>query len=178
MNDAELEQMGDLPHPLANLKTSVLTVNDTVKGLTWAINNLTDWGSVCMCWSWGTTAFICNASIRQIYYGDVMCDEAHGPETNNVIAKKMSCLILRKGDRHKDRFQYDRVIGAWRHRNFLMCPTGILAMHTMMHFFQLGSTGNISFDLQYQRHPCFWQNLPIVKYGYETSEKSIQPMLQ
>jgi hypothetical protein len=156
-----------LQDPYAHLKTNVVTPEDTATAMKWTVQNVPDWGSPCMCWTWGIAAFVRNSSIQNIYLSDLLCDDAHGPESGDVSTKNMMCLVLRKGNVHKDGYTYDRVVGSWRHKNYITCSVGMLAMSIMVRMFNLGS--NITFDLRYQNFPHFWRNIPIIKYGEHES---------
>ena len=56
--------------------------------------------------------------------------DSFGPKRSGSKSRIL-CCILRKGQRHKDRFDQDKVVGSWRHRNYLFCAVSSLLMHLM-----------------------------------------------
>jgi hypothetical protein len=128
------EKCHSLGDPLGRLSTNVIKPSETVRGMTYAINNIANWSSLGLMWTWGISTYIRNDSMLEIKYEDLMCDSTHGPEGEGII-QKMIALVLRKGHLHKDRFKRDRIVGTWRHKEYLSCPICYLAMGTMMRFF-------------------------------------------
>ena len=100
-----------------------------------------------------------------------MVDTSHGPNhATDLASKGMIKLVLRKGTTHKDKFTGDCAIGFWRHKEYITCPIGMLAMETMVHFFSIGN--GITFDLHYQKFPNFWRNIPTIRYAELEDDKA------
>jgi hypothetical protein len=115
-----------LPNLYDHLSTNVVTGADTIKAMTYVLKFRTDWASVCPVWNNSFVTYIRNMSARGLFLSDLYLDMAHGPEPLGPLARSMN-NVLRKGIRHKDRFIHDKVVGSWRHKNYLQCCTGMTA---------------------------------------------------
>jgi hypothetical protein len=138
------EHMSDkIVDPHANLPTNVLTEAETVEVITECVKS-PNWRDLCLSWTTCEQTFIRNHSIRQLTLSDLCHNRTHGPSTEegNIDSQMMS-YILQKGV-HKERATIKRIAGAWRHKFYLRCAVGHLAMNMMcrlhsdvdLHFFK------------------------------------------
>ena len=147
--------------PRKNLPTNVLTHDDNMKAIHFALMHRPDWHNITFVWSWGICAFLRGASARVLKLSDIIDERAHAPKNETML-----CAVLRKGPIHKDRHERHRVVGSWRHRNYLLCAQGHLAAAMLYRLTMKGEGGRLSFDVR-QHHaesPNFWRNVPIVEW--------------
>jgi hypothetical protein len=129
--------------PHGNLPTNVLTEADTLRVISACIKS-PNWMDLCLSWTTCEQTFIRNHSIRKLRLSDLCHNTTHGPSTEegNMDSQMMS-YILQKGT-HKEKGTTKRVAGAWRHKNYMKCSIGHLAMNMMcrlhsdadLHFFK------------------------------------------
>eukprot|EP00957_Ditylum_brightwellii_P196083 14939884-Ditylum_brightwellii.AAC.1 len=74
-----------LGDPYGRLSTNIIKPSKNGRGMTYAINNIANWSSLGLMWSWGISMCIRNDSILEMKYEDFMCDSTHGPEGEGII---------------------------------------------------------------------------------------------
>ena len=127
---AELE----LEDPHANLPTDVLNDEDHQKILNHVFStNAANWKDMSVSWTTCTSTYVRCASARAFHLPDLRLDKSHGPEKSG-FARNVLSFILRKG-RHKTHKTSKKVTGAWRHRNYLQCCTGMVAASLMIRLY-------------------------------------------
>ncbi len=89
-----------------------------------------DWMNMSLTYNWGISSYLRGGSARKLEYRDTLCDFAHGAERTGPMSRTLG-LILRPGDAHKEKHENARVVGAWRHREWLLCSVA----STVMTFF-------------------------------------------
>ena len=106
--------------PHNGLRINVLSDDDHFNALTYIyVHN--NWGDLSFAWTWGTNSFIRGASARAMKLRDIVTSKgALCPERAGLLSR-MICLVLRKGQVHKENHLKDRVVGCWRHRNWIQC---------------------------------------------------------
>ena len=72
-------------------------------------------------------------SFLQLKLSDLKTDAAHGPPFDTGPGKcQMMSYVLRPGGVHKERHKHKQVVGSWRHKEYIRCATGSLAMGLMV----------------------------------------------
>jgi hypothetical protein len=66
-------------------------------------------------------------------YCDLVLDTAHGLEKRGELAKILS-IVLRQG-RHKNKQDKTRIVGGWRHGNYLQCMSRMLGMSLLVNLY-------------------------------------------
>ena len=153
---------GMLLDPTKDLPTSVLTIEDNLTAMRYALFSRADWYDVCTAWTWGTAAYIRGCSAHNIKLADVIRTSGRGPEQTGPHSDVM-CLVLRKGPVHKDKFKRDHVVGAWRNKHYLLCPTFMLSISLMYRLRLLGKA--VHFDRFRYDDDNFWRNISIVTWN-------------
>ena len=108
----------------------ILKESDRERMSHWILDHRQDWGSLNTSFSWGNNAGVRGASSRKFTFADIYTSEGFGPEREGVRARIL-LLVLRSGDRNKERFTTDRMIGSWRHRNVFLCGVFSLSVHVL-----------------------------------------------
>jgi hypothetical protein len=160
-----IEHMSDkIEDPHGNLPTNVLTEGDTLRVISACIKS-PNWRDLCLSWTTCEQTFLRNHSIRKLKLSDLCHNTTHGPsrEEGNMDSQMMS-YILQKGI-HKERATKKRVAGAWRHKNYMKCAIGHLAMNLMC---RLHSDA----DLDFFKHTSDWMKEPLIQ-GWK-DEKAAQ----
>ena len=128
--------------PHANLPTNVLTEADCAKALFIAAGR-NNWKDLMLCWTTCEQTFLRNHSFRNLHLRHLRCNTTHAPSSmggNNYGAGygfadgRMMSYILDKYV-HKTRDTRKRVVGAWRHKNYIRCSIGNLAMNLFVRLY-------------------------------------------
>ena len=136
-----LRQVED-PH--ANLPTDVLSDDDCMKALQVAAL-MRNWKDMMLCWATCEQTFLRNDSMRKLHLRHLKCNHTHAPsclKDSNYGAGYgfadgfMMSFILDQFV-HKTRDKKKRVVGAWRHKDFLRCSIGNLATKLFVRLFQM-----------------------------------------
>ena len=123
-----------LPKLYDHLPTNVVTAADTIKAMTYVLTFRDDWMSVCPIWNNSFSTYIRNMSARGLFFQDLFLDRAHGPEPDGPLSRSVN-NVLCPGLAHKDRYKKAKVVGTWRHRNYLQCCTGMTAFSVTWRLF-------------------------------------------
>ena len=161
--------------PHANLPTNVLTEADCVKALFIAARRI-NWKDLMLCWTTCEQTFLRNHSFRNLHLRHLRCNTTHAPSSmggNNYgagygfVDGRMMSYVLDKYV-HKTRDTRKRVVGAWRHKNYIRCSIGNLAMNL---FVRLYADSDIDFHgaRLNETMPRWWDHKLIVEW---TDEKS------
>lgn len=120
--------------PHEKLPTDVMTDEEYMRAFD-AILKRNEWEDLLLAWAICDQTYLRYGSYRVLTFDDICLDLAHGPKNDTGPGNKaMLSLILRPGGLHKDRFKYTKVVGNWRHREYIRCSTGALAMSLMTRF--------------------------------------------
>jgi hypothetical protein len=119
--------------PHHNLPTDVLNDVEHEKVVNEIFARCANWMDLGLSWNACTSTYIRGHSLRNANFMDLCLDSNHkrgGSGDNRIIS-----LILRRGQQ-KTKGDATRVVGAYRHRNFMRCTTGILSLTMMfrLHF--------------------------------------------
>ena len=168
---------GNVDDPHADLPTNVLSEDDCLKILRIAIEN-PNWKDMCLTWTTCTQTFLRNDSMRKLHMRHLRCNSTHGPacgrdETSNFGAgwgfadREMITYILDKYV-HKCRDEKKQEVGAWRHKNFLNCSVGHLAMNL---FVRLYADAEINFfGARVGEDTPMWWNRPLIaEWNHDTA---------
>jgi hypothetical protein len=122
-----------------------------------------DWGSAILCFTWGSAGGVRGASVRALNYVDLRVSSGgYVPEPEGPTALCNSLLvILRKGDRHKDRHTTDKQVGFWRHKNYVLCPIFALAAHLVC---SLSNDAQFSFEKPDASSPAGWWDTKLIAW--------------
>jgi Centromere DNA-binding protein complex CBF3 subunit, domain 2 len=163
--------------PHADLPTNVLSEEECLKVLRLAVST-SNWKDMTLTWTTCTQTFLRNDSIRKLHMRHLRCNSTHGPacgrdDTNNFGAgwgfadHEMITYVLDKYV-HKCRSKKKEEVGAWRHKNFLNCSVGMLAMNLFM---RLYADAEINFygARVGEEMPMWWDRPLIVEWSGDTS---------
>jgi len=147
-------------------------------------SNLTCWPDFLLSWNGCTATYLRNDSMRKLNFEDIRWDASHGPifDGNQPGDHCLISFILQPYT-HKDdedrRNQHNnnhseaprrtkkrlkkRVVGAYRHVNFLCCTTGCLAMNLFMHQFTDQKLHNMTFFYDDEGKPPTWRKASHLK---------------
>ena len=156
----------ELSEPHANLPTNVLNDEEHERVLNEIFTNCSqNWQDLAFSWTLCTQSYVRNDSARKFMYCDLVLDTAHGPEKRGELAKILS-IVLRQG-RHKYKQDKTRIVGGWRHRNYLRCMTGMLGMCLLVN---LHSNRDLDFYMDVDTPgSAKWRKLRLLSW---TSQKS------
>jgi hypothetical protein len=127
--------------PHKNLPNDMLTPSNIERLLRCALESK-NWRDLTFSWNLCEHTFLRADSSRKLEFGDLFIDKTHGPCENGPNASFLTFILRKK--KHKERADSIRVVGAWRHKNFLRCATGMTAMnllvrlhnHIELHFYR------------------------------------------
>ena len=131
------------------------------------------WPDFQLCFSVSDATFIRFSSVEKLTLADINCDVAHGPTGQRLtqapvqgmtpeLAMAMIGYVPQPGDKHKDRHKYQKVAGAWRHQDWLRCPTGAVAMSLLVRFHN--NPDEIHFYAGRQGQKPMWMKRKLLTY--------------
>lgn len=137
-----------------NLSTDMLTDDERVRAVVHILESRAlNWKEMCLAWTACETMMLRNSSLLKMLLVDLITNHTHGPNVDGD--RTMIALLYRKFE-HKERQKRDRIVGAWRHKNWLLCFTGHLAMGL---FVRLYNDLDINFyDGEGDAIPSWWQS--------------------
>jgi hypothetical protein len=131
--------------PHGKLPTDVMTDDEYMKAHDIILKSQ-EWQDLQLAWSTCDQTYVRYSSFAKLELSDIRADFAHGPPKDTGPGNKgMISLVLRPGGTHKDRFKYTKVVGGWRHLNYIRCSTGALAMNLMVRFHEDPKLVNMTF---------------------------------
>lgn len=172
--EAQKERFADVVEkrvqdPHFQLPTSVLTEADYRKA-NHAILQKYEWEDLHFSWSVCDATFIRMHSFLNLKLSDLKTDVAHGPPSDTGPGNhRMMSYVLRPGGVHKDRHKYTQVVGNWRHKEYIRCATGSLAMGLMVRFRSDPELININFYGDPQKGRPEWWDIPLPNRWKKTS---------
>lgn len=119
--------------PHHNLPTDVLGDAEHEKVLHQIFSRFANWMDLSLSWTACTSTYVRGQSLRKAKLMDLRLDSSHkrgGSGDSRIVS-----LVLRGGTQ-KNKKDKTRVVGAYRHRNYMRCMTGILALTLLfrLHF--------------------------------------------
>jgi hypothetical protein len=150
----------------------VLSERDKKIIVTFILGHRRDWGSLNTSFCWGNQAAIRGASTRKFCYTELYMTVGFGAAKEGPRACVL-CLILRPGDMNKDRHTTDRMVGCYRHREWLLCAIGHLSLHVLN---ELRLDGDINFLHADKSEKADWWLKSLI--AYETLSDESGPMKQ
>ena len=101
-----------------------------------------------------------NSSFRQFTLSDLCLNMSHVPNQGGAFDDAMISIVYRKGIYHKERQSITRVVGAWRHQNWLQCFSGMLYMVMLSGYY---SDPNLHFlRPKFEARP-YWWSIPLIQ---------------
>ena len=178
-NTRNMEEEGkidedNLPNPYGDLPTNNISSQDIEKIMRHVLMNRNDWADVGICLLWGVSAFLRGDSVRKSTICDIFLDYNHGAEKRGEFCTSISWVIRKGGQNNKVKFPVNHVVGCWRHKEYLQCPIGILAMsflHRLGGQSELGS--KLSFVRRNHKKDFFWRNINLVSYEVYDDEYQV-----
>ena len=158
----------NLPNPYAELPTNNISPNDIENIMTYVLTNRNDWSDIGICLLWGISAFLRGDSVRKSTWCDIFLDHNHGAEKKGDFCTSINWILRKGGENNKVNFTQNRVVGCWRHREYIQCPVGILAMSALFKFRTIGD--NLSFYRSHYNDDKFWRKLDVVTYNMYNDE--------
>jgi hypothetical protein len=109
-----------------NLPTDMLTDEERVHAISHILGTRAhNWKEMCLSWTGCEVTMLRNSSLLKMTLKHLNTNHTHGP--CNDGDRTMMTLIYEKNE-HKEKQARTRIVGSWRHRNWLQCFTGHLAM--------------------------------------------------
>ena len=146
-----------MKEPHANLPTNILSDDDHRKVLDVIFEGRghPNWQDLALSWNCCTQTYVRGQSLRSFQFADLRLDEAHKREGGD--GSRILSIVLRQGQ-HKHKADKTRVVGCYRHREFMRCTTGILAfvMFERLHYNR---------DIEFYVDKCGgskWRNTPLI----------------
>ena len=151
--------------PHANLPTNMLSDDEVCYALKTSLSTKI-WMDMLPCWTTCEQALTRTDSFRKFKICDLVVDGTHGPKETGPDSQMLS-VILRKLI-HKERAHRIRVVGTWRHKNFLRCSTGMIALSLFVRLYD-------DVDLHFYKSTEVndvppWQKRRLID-GFETDKK-------
>lgn len=113
--------------PHTNLPTSMLSEAEKVRAMRHVLSTrAANWKEMCFSWTACEHMMLRMASLLTFKLNHLLTDLTHGPEDGDND-RSMLCIIYEQHE-HKEKQTRKRVVGAWRHRDWLQCCVGHLAM--------------------------------------------------
>lgn len=119
--------------------------------------------------SWGLNAGVRGGSSRKIFLCDLNLSYGFGPEDMPPLNKTL-LIVLRKGERNKDRFTTDKQVGVQRHLDYRKCSVFITAALVILKLRKLGA--RIHFRRGNANEPAEWWGYPLNAYTTYSQESS------
>ena len=151
-----------LPDPHSGLRIKILSHDENLKVLHHIFKHSRQWGCLSLSWNWGMRAYVRCDSIRKMCLADLVVSKALGPEKQGPLSRIM-CMVLRKGDVHKDRFTLDRVVGCWRARDYIGCPVFAVSLHLLWKLHV--EPDLVDFMWVDRSRPAKWHKVPLIEWA-------------
>ena len=120
------------------------------------------WGNFGIAWTAGVSCFLHGHSVHQSCACHWLTLTSHGPPLvpgQLEPSSPMLAIILIKGEQ-KDNTNKTHVVGAWRHRHFLKCFTGITSMKAMIDY---NAASHAEFNFSAGALPA-WHKMKVVSW--------------
>lgn len=167
----------------ADLPTAVLSVEDHERVLNYVFHsNSVAWKDFSLSWTNCYVTYMRLDSLRKLRLPDLRCDSAHGPVDRGPNSQIMSYILQpylhkedrpngnagnrendNQGNRNKGSTKKNkkRVLGLYRHENFLRCGTSMLAFNLFVRMYD-----NNEIDFIKPINPRLrpkWQRVPLIQ---------------
>jgi hypothetical protein len=142
-------RVGDkLLDPHSKLPTNMLTVEESETAVRAALTQQ-NWRDLAFSWTTCEQSFLRNDSIRKLYLPDIVLNSTHGPKEKGMDSYCIAYILHKQV--HKDNANRLRVVGVWRHKNFVRCSIGMLAFNIFhrlnfdnkLHFYKSKTPGKV-----------------------------------
>ena len=156
-----LENSIEDPHD--KLPTDTLSRQDSRRVISTVLaESRANWQPLCICWMGSEAMMLRNASMRKFTLPDLLTIlDTHTPRDDGPFDRQMLALVYRPGTKHKERQKKKRVVGSWRHKDYVQCFTGMVAMSL---FIRLYANATLNFRTgQGENHPPAWYNIMLVE---------------
>ena len=166
-------KLGHVEDPHANLPTDVLSEEECVKALRLAATGR-NWKDLMLCWSTCEQTFLRTDSMRKLSLCHLKCNHTHAPSCvkdynygagYGFVDGFMMTYILDQFF-HKTKDKKKRVVGAWRHKDFIRCSIGNLATNLFVRLFADSEINFYQAPLGKAR-PMWWDYKLIVEWKNE-----------
>ena len=150
--------------PHKGLKDMLLE-SEKVRLLRYVYRNRDDWGSAAISFTWGFNAAVRGASNRKLRLSDLNYSLGYSYEEQGNLS---GCLlvVLRKGTQNKDRFDKDKQVASWRHKNYLLCSVFSTAAYVLLTL----ALKPVNFLREHSRRPAGWWSLPLIDWDQYSGE--------
>jgi hypothetical protein len=121
----------DTEDPHSNLPTNIITHDQQVRVIELCFQqNYANFGEFMFSFNAGMQCYLRNDSCRKLFLPDLKLDFAHGPVESGPQARIITFIL--RPLKHKDRDKDKRVVGAFQHREYLLCTTLAIAINVYM----------------------------------------------
>ena len=142
-----------------------LREGDRDKIMTYIYKNVAEWGAACISFSWGLNGALRGASNRSLNYSDINMSYGFAPTCANIERtdgnRAALIVILRHGERHKDRHDLDQQVAVWRHKRYKECSVFATAAHLV---WSLSQDNDIHFRHPNRRSRAPWWDVPLIRW--------------
>jgi len=112
-----------------------------------------NWKDLCLAWTTCEQTFLRGDSLQKMFLPDLLCNRTHGPMYAPNKIDPMIAYIYRRNV-HKEQSFNTREVGAYRHKNWIRCCIGHLAMNLFAH---LNADGQIHFKRSLGERADWWK---------------------
>lgn len=147
---------GQVVDPHKNVPTRTLTMEERKRVITTILSeNRQNWMNMCLSWTGCECMMTRNDSMRKFRLCDLHALNTHGPCFEGPYDRRMMGILYHKGRAHKERQTKTREVGCYRHKDFVLCFTGMLAMTLFVRLFADG-TMNFYDGMDENEAPQWW----------------------
>jgi hypothetical protein len=148
----------------------ILPQSDQVRIMNYIYRMRHDWGPASVNWTWGMNAAIRGASQLLMTFCDLNISYGFGAERSGPLARAL-LLVLRKGEKHKDRHETDKQVCVWRHINYLLCSVFSTALYVI---FSLTQNPDINFHHLDKSEAADWWGTPLIDWEEYSGKYTIR----
>jgi hypothetical protein len=138
----------------------ILPASEKVRMMEYIYRCRSDWGPASVNFTWGINGALRGASNRKLTLCDLNLSHGFGPERDGPLSRAL-LLVLRKGDKHKDRHETDKQVCTWRHINYLLCSVFSTASYVI---WSITQNPNISFLHLQKNLRAPWWDIPLIDW--------------
>ena len=165
----EARERATFSDPHANLPTDMMSEREKINILNHVlVNNKPNWAPFCLSFTGCEQMMTRNDSIRAFVYSDIKYNDTHSPTPSAPFENEMISLIYGKYQ-HKEKPKSNRVVGAWRHKNWIQDFTGMLAMVLFERHY---ANDDLNFHRADMNQPAGWWRIPIVQ-GWDNTQAAV-----
>ena len=150
--------------PHKNLPCNMLTTKEHLRALDYIFtNNVSNWQSLYMSWTLGNNSFIRCDTYLKLCFPNLCYNTTHGPRIGDHNLPMLTIILNAEQVKEGKIRRKKRITGNWRHKHYLMCGTGAVALSLFTKLYYDHNKLNFYKGRAENTKPSWWK----LKLGFE-----------